>query len=230
MKLFVFLLTIVLPWTAFAQSSSSNFQIFIDSVGSGGGSTSGSSFELENTVGAQGPGIIESPNFRTSGGFAGIESEPAIGFTLLDNSIDFGSFSQNDTNAGTLSFIAYTSADAGYRIQVFGDTLTNENNETIDAMSPTGETIQVGTEQFGLNLVQNTVPAVGIYPNGGSGQAAQYYDTPNTFAFENGAIVATAPSYSDETTYTASVITNISPLTHDGTYSTVLTFSLVAEF
>jgi hypothetical protein len=87
-----------------------------------------------------------------------------------------------------------------------------------------------GTEQFGINLVENTVPNVGTNPFGGIGKVSDQYNTANKYAYSDGATVAYAPSFSYQTDFTTSVIINISPQTPAGTYETLLTYEFIPVF
>ncbi|MGK3946406.1 hypothetical protein ABK046_49630, partial [Streptomyces caeruleatus] len=76
---------------------------------------------------------------------------------------------------------ASTNGTLGYTITVNGNTLTSGSLDEIDPL-PTGGTSSVGSEQFGLNLVANTTPAVGAARSGsGTAAALSNYGTANTF-------------------------------------------------
>ena len=230
MRRLLLILILVLPVAAGAQSSSSNYNIWVDAVGGGGGDTTGSSFELENLFGAQGLGVIESTNYSATGGPAGLDPEASLGFSVTTTSLTLDVLTPDQTTTGTILMTAYTNAINGYSITVAGDPPTNAGSEIINAIGATAASSTTGTEQFGLNFVQNTAPAVGADPSGGIGQASTNYDTANQFAFQSGDEVAHADTFSETTTYVGSVIVNVSPTTHHGAYNTSLYFSIVASF
>jgi hypothetical protein len=78
----------------------------------------------------------------------------------------------------TFSVLNYTSY--GYVVQIFGDPPTN-GTHTIVPMSTTGAS-QISEEQFGINLVANTVPSsIGANPDNGQfgfGSVESNYNTP----------------------------------------------------
>jgi hypothetical protein len=84
------------------------------------------------------------------------------------------------------------------------------------------DTSQVGTEQFGMNLVANTSPSsVGsnpVYDVFGVGSVAGNYSTPNQFRYVSGETVATATQSSGKTTYTITYLANVESLTPGGQY------------
>ena len=96
------------------------------------------------------------------------------------------------------------------------------------------------TEQFGINLVANTLPvAQGVVPStqtiAGFGQpiAAVGYDVANNYKYvPTGTIAqsgATGKSWG-QTNFTISFIANINPITPGGTYSVIQDLMLVATY
>jgi hypothetical protein len=81
----------------------------------------------------------------------------------------------------------------------------------------------MGIEQFGINLVANTLPiSFGANPDNGQfgfGSVASGYNTPNNFRYVNGETIASASKDSGITNYTISYIVNVAPLTAGGTYT-----------
>ncbi len=151
-------------------------------------------------------------------------------------------FSPSATATATSQMAASTNAGSGYVITVSGPTLTSGSN-TIAAMTA-ATTSAVGSAQFGMNLVVNTVPAVGsaINPvsNGSNFKAnpATGYDTANTFKFvvagdtiarsDNGTPGSPAPT--DSQLYTASYIVNVPGSQPAGDYVSTLTYVCTATF
>jgi hypothetical protein len=93
------------------------------------------------------------------------------------------------------------------------------------------------TEQFGINVVANTLPASlsgGVSKNPQQvpdatysfGTAATGYDTANQYKYVKGDTIATSPKSSGTTIYTISYIYNISAVTPAGLY--LLSHVLVA--
>ena len=109
-------------------------------------------------------------------------------------------FSPTDTAVASSQMAASTNAGFGYAITVNGPTLTSGSN-TITNMATNGVSIR-GTSQFGLNLTTNTVAVAPGFPGVSAdaapianstnfkGQAAVDYNTPDTFKFNDGDMVA----------------------------------------
>ena len=145
-------------------------------------------------------------------------------------------FSPTDTASTQSQMAASTNAGFGYVITVNGDTLTSGANE-IDAANP-ATTIVRGTGQFGLNLVENTVAtttiargiAVAPLADGVDykGQAATDYDTPDTFKFLDGDVVANSfnggAGGTDAQIFTVSYFVNVPGNQPAGTYTSTLTY------
>lgn len=163
--------------------------------------------------------------------------------TATDGAVDFNQlFSPTATATATSQIAASTNATSGYVITVSGATLTSGGN-TIPAMS-SATTSSIGSGQFGMNLVANTVPSIGtaVTPasNGTNYRAlpATGYATANTFKFVPGGDTI---ANSDNTTpgtaaptdaqiYTASYIANVSGSQAAGNYVATLTFICTATF
>lgn len=148
-------------------------------------------------------------------------------------------FSPTSTATATSMIAASTNASAGYAITYSGPTLTSGGSNTVTPMNNAGaaETSTVGTSQFGLNLVVNTTPAVGVAvtpaDNGTNllGAAATNYNTADNFKFSTaGDTVATSSAGSDIQAYTVSYMVNVNGAQTAGTYNTTLTYICTATF
>lgn len=223
------LAVLALPVAAFAQMNGGQYTIWADGIGGGGGALNGEGYVLDSIVGGQASGLIESEHYRTSGGLAGIDPEPSLGLTVYTPSIALGKLTPTQTATATISFSAYTNNPAGYRIRLGGASLSN-GRHAIAAIGPSPVASAPGTEQFGINVVANTAPAVGAHPDGGAGQALEGYDIPNAFAYHAQDAIAGADTFSDTTTYTASIIVNIAPDTMQGDYTGSLGLTLTATY
>jgi hypothetical protein len=97
-----------------------------------------------------------------------------------------------------------------------------------------------GTEQFGINLVANTVPTTfgadpSPSPNGtyANGVAATGYDTPNKFKYNAGDTLVQTPAGSSGwglTDYTISYIADSAAFTPAGEYKMVHDLVVVATY
>jgi hypothetical protein len=143
--------------------------------------------------------------------------------------IDVGDFSASRTSYTTTQFAGATNDNNGYNVSVLGTTLTSGNN-TIDRMVSKSQS-HVGTEQFGINLRDNSTPNVGHNKEGlGTLSAAAPYSSPNLFKFEPGAVIASSSAATEFNRMTVSYVININPDQPLGIYSTTLTYMAVASF
>ncbi len=158
--------------------------------------------------------------------------------TVAGSSIDFGAFSSTATRFNTSVMAASTNGQSGYAITINGATLTSGGN-TITALStPTAST--TGTEQFGVNLKDNSTPDVGAEvspsPNGTTlkGQASTDYNTANLYKFVTGNQVAASDNggagATNAQTFTVSYIVNVAGNTEAGTYTATMTYICTATF
>jgi hypothetical protein len=163
--------------------------------------------------------------------------------TATTGAITFANlFSPTATQTAFSQMAASTNAGSGYVITVNGTTMTSGGN-TIASMS-SADISRVGTSQFGMNLMANTVasstPLVGtaLTPasNGTTlkGEPLTGYNTIDTFKFATGNSVADSASSGAGPTnaqiYTSSYLVNVSGSQTAGTYSTTLTYICTATF
>jgi hypothetical protein len=138
---------------------------------------------------------------------------------------------QPDATLTTTSQMAVgTNASSGYTITVNGTTLSAGNNGITPI--PTATPSIPGINQFGLNLVANTQPAIGNDPDGASNNAqlGSNYGIPNEFAYNDGDVVASAPNVSLVKRYTVSYIVNSAANLSPGVYTTTITFVCTGRF
>lgn len=156
--------------------------------------------------------------------------DEALTFTLASSSVALSTPTIASTGSGTSSMTVSTNAARGYSIAYSGDTLKAGSN-SLTAMSTAADST-VNSKQFGINLMNNTTPAVGLAKSGsGNGVAATGYDTANKFKFNTlGDIIATASGPSNTNTFTTSYIANMDGSTAAGVYSSILTYTATANF
>ncbi|HEX5797519.1 MAG TPA: hypothetical protein VFX86_03965 [Candidatus Saccharimonadales bacterium] len=200
---------------------SPNYQFDESVLGAGGVVRSGSAnYQTGQSIGDTAINESSSSNFQFQAG-SQTTSDPALSFAVNDPSVNFGDFSAAATATATSSFSVSNYTSYGYAVQMIGDPPSN-NNDEITAMTTTGPS-QTGQEQFGINLVTNTVPtSFGDDPDNGqfgNGEAAANYNTSNQYRYVDGETIATAPKSSGVTDYTISYIVNVSNLTPGGRYS-----------
>lgn len=217
-----------------AQASSPTYQVNEVFFGSGGtlDDSCSSSFCAKQSLGETAVGkACSGGTFCTQAGF-NTDREPFIEFTTSNTNIDLGTLSANSTKTANATFSVKAYLSHGYTVVNASDPPTN-NGYTMQAISPVPAAANVGTEQFGINLVANTAPATfGADPQYipdntfSFGAVNPDYSTPDTYKYSKGDTVAFSNSSSSATTYTISYIFNISHVTPGGTY--VLHHVLVA--
>lgn len=226
---FVILIVLVIANQAIAGMQGTDYNIWLDSFNSGGGRLESGNYKIDGNISDRPDTGSASANFTEKTSFAAIDEEPSVGFNVQSVTLSFGELSTEATATSTHTFSAYTNAPDGYTIKVYGEPL-HSTDHTIAQIGETAAQSQIGTEQFGLNLVANNTPAVGANPVNGAGLAATNFNTADYFAFTNGATIAYAESYSFQTDFTVSAIVNISEETPAGNYGAVLTYEFVPVF
>jgi len=155
--------------------------------------------------------------------------DETLTFTLASATVALGALSSAATGTGTSSMTVATNAGTGYSLTYSGTTLTSGTNTITALASPTASA--VNGKQFGINLMNNTTPAIGTNTTGtGSGVPSTGYNTTNQFKFLTGDTIASASLPTNSNTYTTSYIANIDGATAAGAYSTVLTYVATANF
>jgi hypothetical protein len=149
-------------------------------------------------------------------------------FTLATATVAMGTLTTSSTGIGTSAMTVGTNGSTGYSVVYTGNTLKSGTN-SITAM--TGAASLQNNSQFGINLMSNTTPAVGVGVSGtGSGTASAGYGTANSFKFNTGDTVATATVPTNTNVFTTSYIANINAVQAAGAYSTVITYTATANF
>ncbi len=156
--------------------------------------------------------------------------DETLTFTLATATIPLGTITTSSTGTGTSSMTIGTNASTGYSVAYSGTTLMSGTN-SITAMSTAGTSAQ-NSSQFGMNMMVNTTPPVGVVESGtGTGAPLTGYNTANTFKFNpSGEAIATASIPTNTNTYTTSYIANINAIQAAGFYSTILTYTATANF
>lgn len=221
-----------LPASAFAaQSSSSNFQVNEVFFGSGGElNACSTSYCSKQAAGEAVVGNTSSANFQAQGGF-NTNRGPYIEFTVGTTNVDLGALTPTATKVTTATFSVKTYLAHGYVVTNASGPPTNSSYTMKTPAIPTAS--QVGSEQFGINLVANTTPvSFGSNPTQGPdstfgfGQVAAAYSSANLYKYATGDVIAQSYQSSSYTNYTISYIFNISNVTPGGSY--LLQHDLVA--
>jgi hypothetical protein len=158
--------------------------------------------------------------------------DETLTFTLATATVAMGTLTSSSTGKGTSAMTVGTNGAAGYTVGYKGTTLTSAGGTIAAMAAATGSSI--GTPQFGMNLMANATPSVGLAESGpgtGTVKASSGYDVANSYKFNvAGEDVATAAGATDVNTYTTSYIANINAMTPAGAYSTVITYTATANF
>lgn len=143
---------------------------------------------------------------------------------------DMGEITPETTLTAYSQMAVGTNASAGFSIIAQGTPLSAGTNVIPGLEQPTLS--QVGTNQFGINLVENTEPTIGINPEGdwANAVAAGDYSQPNHFKYVSGDEVAYSPNVSLMKKFTVSYIVNASRSLRPGVYTTTVNFIATGRF
>lgn len=218
---FILGVVIGLPSISSAEvPKSTNYQFDETSIGSGGMlQSSSASFKVTDGIGDIGIGNASSAGYNIIAG-SHTTHEPTLSF-VVNQATQFDTFSATKTSTATASFSVLNYTSFGYVVQIYGKPPTHDGH-TLPGMDITGSA-QPGIEQFGMNMVANTLPkSFGANPDNGQfgfGSVANTeYGTANSFRYVSGEVIAEAPKESGQTNYTISFIANVASLTPGGTY------------
>lgn len=239
----VCLLFIVAPKLVSAQYSSSNYQTNEYMFGVGGDpEVSSTNYKAQAAAGALGVGQVSSTNYQAFSGFL-TPNEPFLEFGIDTSSVNLGTLDISSNTTGTASFHVRSYLNSGYIIKTMSQppSMTSGASHTLCAMGTDAGCLSTtalpGTEQFGINLVDNASPNVGTNPSPqpdgtfATGQAASGYNSADNFKYNAGDTIAqTNTTGWGLTNYTISYIANISVMTPAGTYSVVQDLVAVATY
>ena len=211
---------------------SAHYRLDETAVGTSGYLDSKSSnYSATSGAGALATGSSASSNFQATSGTR-TSPDPVLSFAITNGNLDFGSFSAATTSTATAKFAVTNYTSYGYTVQILGTPPTNGSRTLPGLATATAPT--PGTEQFGLNLVANTIPSsVGANPVNdqfGFGSATDNYGTSNKYRFVNGETIAQSAKSSGVTTYTITYIANVASLTPGGKYSSSQTLLVTGTY
>lgn len=217
--------------TAFAQTStSSNYKASEMQFGAGSSLESCSgSYCAQASIGDIAGG--EATNTVQTATFGPLAPDtPSVEVIIEPGQSNLGVLTTETTATKTMVIKIRTYLTDGYQLQIAGDP-PKYGSHTM-ATSPTLEPSTPGTEQFGINLADNSTPNIGANPiqvpsgDFSFGSVINGYDTANQFKYVSGQTVARSTTQSGQTDYTVSMIINISnqtPAGHfTGNYSAVV--------
>lgn len=219
--------------------SSSNYSVPESGFTSGSEIDANSaSYNARTSVGDLGIGQSESGSYIGLAGIITPDQEYAE-LIIPNTTINMGTLTPGTPGVGTATFSARTYLNNNYVIVSLRNPPRNESGAEIDAMTTMGA-FSSTTEQFGMNLVANTLPVVqGANPSRqplddgtfAFGEAAPGYGTTNNYKYSPGDILARSVTRGyGETDYTISYILNIIPTTPAGLYRMEQDLVLTATF
>jgi len=220
--------------TSSAETSSTNYVIWADVISSGGSEDDESAnYGLQDTIGESliWSATNTSATYGIKAGFRELYSDRFITLSLGSATVDLGTITAATTGTGSHTITIDATVANGFSMTVSGATLSSGGN-TIDAIGTTAAASTPGTEQFGLNLVDNSAPAIGADPGGTApiGSAVDQYAIANSFAFTSGNTVASSTADINPTIFTVSYIANVGAATPAGDYETTVTYAATANF
>jgi hypothetical protein len=216
-------LLIVALWAsghALAQSSSNNYQIVEQQFGNASSNESCSAeYCASVSIGNDSKtSAVSTPEFGEVN-----YSEPLLEMIVIPGESNLGDLTTETTGKKVMQVKVRNYLTGGYRLQIIGSA-PKYNDHALNTSS-TPAPSQVGTEQFGINVVANTTPAVGANPvlkpgdGDGTGLVLDNYKIPNQFMYVSGQTIAETATNSGGADFTISMIVNISNATPAGKYT-----------
>lgn len=144
---------------------------------------------------------------------------------------NMGEMSTTDTLVAQSQMSVGTNASGGFAITVNGSPFTAGTSVVPSPTTPTAS--RPGTNQFGINLVANTAPSVGLDPIGLENTniiVSSDYGVQDAYKYEDGDLVAYSPNVSLMGKFTVSYIVNASPDLRAGVYTTTLNYIASGRF
>lgn len=143
---------------------------------------------------------------------------------------DMGTLSKDDTLTAQSQMAVGTNASSGFVITANGNPLTAGTNVIDGSIFPADS--EIGTNQFGINLVENSELGVGNDPEGTWANAVPSadYAQPNKYKYVPGDVIAYSPNVSLMKKFTVSYIVNASPSLKAGVYTTTINFIASGRF
>ena len=150
--------------------------------------------------------------------------------TNENNYAEMGQLDSQSTLLAQSEMAVGTNASGGFAITANGTPMSAGTN-VIDSPSTPTES-KPGDNQFGLNLVANSAPAVGNDPEGEWANAVPSpdYSVPNQYKYVPGDVVAFSPSVSLMKKFTVSYIVNSREDLRAGVYTTTITYIASGRF
>ncbi len=214
------------------QTCSSNYGVNEVFFGTGGElnacSTGSTGYCSKQAAGELGVGnAVGSAAYQAQAGF-NTDRTPSLTFAVTSTNLSLGTLSPGTTMTATAHFSVESYLASGYTVVAASDPPVS-GAHTLQALA-TPTAANSSQEQFGINLVANTVGCSAPANFGADpvqvpdstfsfGSAATGYNTCGLFKYVKGETVASSSKSSGETDYTISYIVSISNVTPAGTYT-----------
>jgi len=220
--------------SVFAENTfSDNYQAVNTLFGAGGDTSCTDTFCAQQTVGDTAVGSSSSSSFGVQAG-ANADGGPTLEIYVEGKNNDLGIVKSEATATASAAMTVRSYLSSGYVVQLVG-TPPKIAEHTITNLAVPAQS-QAGTEQFGVNVVKNTNPAVGDDPvqvpdnTFAFGSVADDYATANFFTYNDGDIIVSSNVSSGETDYVMSFILNVAPSTPAGLYTSTLHAVIVPTY
>lgn len=227
-------LFVVVPWASGqvnAQSASDNYQMVETEFGStSSNETCSSQYCASVSIGNDSKtSAVTTPEFGEVN-----YSEPLLEMIVVPGESNLGELTTEHTGSKVMQVKIRNYMTGGYRLQILGDA-PKYGDRTLNTLTTPTDSV-VGTEQFGINVVANTTPAIGenpaIQPGGGDATdlLMPNYKIQNKFMYMSGDTLAQTQVNTGGADYTITMIVNISSQTPAGQYASDFAAVLIPYF
>lgn len=171
----------------------------------------------------------------SSAHFSAVEDKvPQLDVIIESKKSDLGVLKTTKTSTKTLSVKIRNYLSGGYGLKIVGQA-PNIGEHVLESPSKPTES-EMGKEQFAINAVANSIPAVGEDPKQGLdntdmvGTVMPDYAQTDKFMYRDGDIFATSRSNSSQTDYTLSMIVNVANTTPVGHYESDFAIMIIPMY
>lgn len=222
---------------------SANYELNEVQFGSGSlHNASSTSYKANESLGNTTGGRSSSSNYQAFNGFL-TPNEPFLSISVGTTNVNLNTLSTTSAATGTGTFSVTAYVDSGYVVESVNNPPTQEDGHPLKNLT-TPSASSPGTEQFGINMVQNLTTCATPSPvNFGSnpvalpsntyanGIAATGYNTCGLFKYVPGDVIAQSsnPGWG-ETDYTISYLVNIAAYTPAGHYTMAENLVAIATY
>lgn len=148
------------PLLASADMSSTNYHIYGDTVGVGGGSFSSStSYNLQDTLGESPAGFVSSTSYDLRGGYQAMEPGD-LSISLSKSALNLGELTTNQVNSDSMVATITSAAATGYSLSIGAVSGSMPASVTDGAITAGSE--EYGFSASGSNAVATADTAVAV--------------------------------------------------------------------